>query len=484
MKKSIKFLLVILLLAILAPQTTVGAAGGANETERISGENRIETSIKVSKEAYKSSADTLFLAGFSGEADALTATFLAGKKKSPLLLTYKDRIDSNLLLEIKRLNPKEIVILGGENVVFKKLENDLNALGYQTKRIQGRSRIETAVNVATDYYKYIDVPEVFIIEYNSLVDALAIGPVAAKNGVPILITLKDKVPSEVSKFLKDHKVKKATIIGGRSKVSDKGRSELLKSVGLVDRVYGDDRVKTSLKIAATYFKNPESTFVANGTQFADALIGGYFAGMKNSPIILVGRDNIQNEALKYLKDKKVKTIVLGGNSVVSGNLYKLIENRENVIVKPPITLEPPIIVKPPVVVQPPIVETGVSAIEKEVVRLVNIERAKNGLSPFVISKQLSQVARLKSEDMQVNNYFEHISPKYGNPFDMMKSYGIKYRIAGENIAMGHPNPDAVVKGWMNSPGHRDNILNKSFNTIGIGAHNYKGTIYWTQMFTD
>lgn len=128
--------------------------------------------------------------------------------------------------------------------------------------------------------------------------------------------------------------------------------------------------------------------------------------------------------------------------------------------------------------------TNLSQMELEVVRLVNIEREKNGLSPFTISNELSNVARIKSQDMSVNNYFSHQSPKYGSPFDMMKSFGINYKTAGENIAKGYSSPESVVRGWMNSQGHRENILNGSFNTIGVGAFNSNGTIYWTQMFTN
>lgn len=127
---------------------------------------------------------------------------------------------------------------------------------------------------------------------------------------------------------------------------------------------------------------------------------------------------------------------------------------------------------------------GISQMEMEVVRLVNIEREKAGLSPFTSSSELSRVARMKSEDMARNKYFSHTSPTYGSPFDMMRKFGIKYNTAGENIAKGYPSAQAVVKGWMNSSGHRANILNPSFKTLGVGAYNSNGTIYWTQMFTN
>ena len=80
-------------------------------------------------------------------------------------------------------------------------------------------------------------------------------------------------------------------------------------------------------------------------------------------------------------------------------------------------------------------------------------------------------------------YFDHTSPTYGSPFDMMQQFGISYRSAGENIAMGQRTPQEVMNSWMNSSGHRANILNSSFTTLGVGiAKDANGTIYWTQMF--
>lgn len=122
----------------------------------------------------------------------------------------------------------------------------------------------------------------------------------------------------------------------------------------------------------------------------------------------------------------------------------------------------------------------VSSYEKQVVELVNKERASKGLSPLTLNTELSRVARIKSEDMRDNGYFSHNSPTYGSPFDMMKSFGISYRTAGENIAMGQQSPEAVVTAWMNSDGHRANILNANFTQIGVG-YAVNGN-YWTQMF--
>jgi uncharacterized YkwD family protein len=123
---------------------------------------------------------------------------------------------------------------------------------------------------------------------------------------------------------------------------------------------------------------------------------------------------------------------------------------------------------------------GISETEQKVIELTNAERRKNGLSDLKADSALSNVAREKSKDMKAKNYFSHTSPTYGSPFDMMRDFGISYNTAGENIAMGQRSPEEVVQAWMNSEGHRKNILNGNFTHIGVGY--VKDGNYWTQMF--
>ena len=128
----------------------------------------------------------------------------------------------------------------------------------------------------------------------------------------------------------------------------------------------------------------------------------------------------------------------------------------------------------------PLTDSEVTDFEGEVVRLVNVIRKEHGLGALTENWELSRVARYKSKDMHDLGYFSHTSPTYGSPFDMMRAFGLAYRTAGENIAMGYPTPEAVVDGWMNSEGHRKNILNPAFTVIGVG-YVAEGN-YWTQMF--
>ena len=129
-------------------------------------------------------------------------------------------------------------------------------------------------------------------------------------------------------------------------------------------------------------------------------------------------------------------------------------------------------------------ETTTSTVDNSVasklLNLVNKARNENGLSSLTLNSSLSNVAQKKAEDMKNNNYFSHTSPTYGSPFDMIKSFGINYKTAGENIAMGQKTAEEVFYAWMNSSGHRANILNKNFTQMGIGYTS--GNTYWSQMF--
>lgn len=125
---------------------------------------------------------------------------------------------------------------------------------------------------------------------------------------------------------------------------------------------------------------------------------------------------------------------------------------------------------------------GLTADEQEIFNLVNAQRTAAGLVALSIDTEVQKVARDKAQDMVDNNYFSHTSPTYGSPFDMMKNYGIKYNAAGENIA-GNSSNSGAVNAWMNSEGHKANILSNNYNYTGIGVVSSPkyGKIY-VQMF--
>ena len=124
-----------------------------------------------------------------------------------------------------------------------------------------------------------------------------------------------------------------------------------------------------------------------------------------------------------------------------------------------------------------------TAVESEAFRLLNRDRVENGLLPLRCHDQLLAVARLHCKDMHDRQFFDHINPDGDSPFDRMAQYGIGgWSLAGENIAFGYPSPATVQAAWMDSPGHRANILTAAFTHVGVGLYEKDGQLFWTQLF--
>ncbi len=200
----------------------------------------------------------------------------------------------------------------------------------------------------------------------------------------------------------------------------------------------------------------------------------------------------EQQYFRFINKKVVVPTPNGTNVVPNGNYHTGMPN--NVVPPPnfagspnyPTGQTPPVEQnRQPATQQPapapaPAPAAGVSNFEKQVIDLTNAQRTKNGLPALKADTALGKVAKTKANDMQQKNYFSHTSPTYGSPFDMMRDMGVSYKTAGENIAKGQASPDAVVNAWMNSEGHRKNILNPNFTHIGVG-HQASGN-YWSQMF--
>lgn len=246
----------------------------------------------------------------------------------------------------------------------------------------------------------------------------------------------------------------------------------------------------------------EASYLDNNVQ-VQKYIQSYIGGDKQPDMYKVSLEKYSNfEQLYSLAKSYAKNIVIVDNQVIKPVIVKPITKP----VQKPVTSKPvekPTPTKPVPTPKPEVTppakptpekpsevapekpsettpDASVSAIEKAVLDLTNVERQKSGLKPLQSDAKLMNSARQKSTDMASKGYFSHTSPTYGSPFDQMKSNGISYKSAAENIAMGQRSAEEVVKGWMESPGHRQNILTPGFTHIGIGYD--KNGNYWTQQF--
>lgn len=290
----------------------------ASTSHSIHGQNRFETSIRISQTGWPNGSNTVYLSRGDLPIDALTGSVLASKTSSPILLTNTKSLNPEIKQEIIRLKPITLTLLGGEGALSKNVSDELTKLGYKVNRVAGINRYETGVRVAN----LITSNEVFITTGNYSPDALSIAPYAGLKQIPILYTPSKSLPAEVAKYIKDKKITKATLIGGEGVVS-KGIEQQLKSlgVGTIERVGGLDRYATSTAIVKKYRTQFANTiFLASGRSFVDALPGAPLAVKYNAPIILVDRDTVPSSVSELLTnnyDANTSFNFLGGYGVIS-----------------------------------------------------------------------------------------------------------------------------------------------------------------------
>ncbi len=293
---------------------------------RFAGKDRFATAVEISK-AYFDQADTVVLTNGYSYADALAGVPLADKLNAPILLTGSSTLEAVTLAEIRRLDSKNVIILGGENAIDCSVEKELQTMGIMTERIAGETRFETATKVAE---KLNDNPtDVFFVYGYNYADALSISAIAALKDAPIIyLTTDGELNTDTVRYLEElnHKncVKNAYIIGGSSVISDNMMELATAALGLesATRIAGKDRFETCIAINCAFddILYSKSVCVATGLNFPDALSGGVFAAKKSAPLFLAAR-NLTDSQIAYLKTAKAQDIfVFGGTGALSDNL--------------------------------------------------------------------------------------------------------------------------------------------------------------------
>lgn len=337
MKKSVSVLLATSLATsgITGLQNTVladTANSADSKVERISGTDRYETCVNISKKAYKSSEVAILASGQKIQ-DALASGGVAAKLKAPLLLTQKDRLPSVVLDELKRLNVKKVILVGGQESISKSLENQLDNM-FKVERVSGKDRYETSIKLAEELNKY-NKQENIIVNGNT-VDALTAGAVAAKLNRSIILTNGVNLPEGANRVVNPTSPNNI-IIGGISSINIEG----LKG----ERIGGSDRYETSTKIAEKYYAGKTNkALLANGVNSIDALSAINLVVSENAPVLLTAYDSLDNDVSKFLENNTNKVYVLGGYQSISDDVYKNIEKKlkENKVknIKKPETVKP------------------------------------------------------------------------------------------------------------------------------------------------
>nr|WP_313964049.1 cell wall-binding repeat-containing protein [uncultured Peptostreptococcus sp.] len=320
MKKSVSVLLATSLATsgITGLQNTVlsdTANSADSKVERISGTDRYETCVNISKKAYKSSEVAILVSGQKIQ-DALASGGVAAKLKAPLLLTQKDRLPSVVLDELKRLNVKKVILVGGQESISKSLENQLDNM-FKVERVSGKDRYETSIKLAEELNK--DNKQENIIVNGNTVDALTAGAVAAKLNRSIILTNGVNLPEGANRVVNPTSPNNI-IIGGISSINIEG----LKG----ERIGGSDRYETSTKIAEKYYAGKTNkALLANGVNSIDALSAINLVVSENAPVLLTAYDSLDNDVSMFLENNTNKVYVLGGYQSISDDVYKNIEKK-------------------------------------------------------------------------------------------------------------------------------------------------------------
>ncbi|OZM56510.1 hypothetical protein CIB95_12110 [Lottiidibacillus patelloidae] len=304
------------------------------ETVELAGKSRYDTAIKIANDGWQQ-ADTIILANGFATPDALTGSVLAKKFDAPLLLTKSDALLPEVALEMERLKPKKIYILGSYGVISKELEDQLvldgQEKGYTVTRIGGGNRMETAALIAKEISATSN--EIIIAaardKYgNASPDALSVAPYAGSNQIPIFLTNTDTLSNYISEYISGKDITKVTIIGGIGAISEEVEAEINKLVPNVVRIAGSSRYETSLEIAKTLKIKSDKIFFARGDVFVDALSASPLAARENKPIILIKQDGLPNELKQYLDEELIylpKVYFLGGLGAIGAETRSLVQ---------------------------------------------------------------------------------------------------------------------------------------------------------------
>ncbi|CBZ03210.1 cell wall-binding repeat-containing protein [Clostridium botulinum] len=319
---------------VLGGKGVAGAKGDYN-VNRISGENRYETSINIAKHYNSEKFENVIIANGNDFPDALAGSALSKKLNAPILL-----IDENVnssretinLIKSKLAKNGSIYILGGEGAIDRVYEDWFKALGYKNiKRLGGINRFATNKSIVKSLNVEKGTPIVIVNDFG-FADALSVSSSAASKGYPIFMSNADKLPNEIKDIIKEISPTKAFIIGGEGVMRNSIVDELKNIVPSlnkddIERVEGKNRYETSLNVCSKFNLLSDNAIVANGENFPDALSGSALASKMDAPIILTDGVNILKQK-EYLDNNNYKNLILlGGTGVINTESQRILENK-------------------------------------------------------------------------------------------------------------------------------------------------------------
>ncbi|WP_254908705.1 cell wall-binding repeat-containing protein [Clostridium tyrobutyricum] len=331
-KKNMKVLSVCSLASLVISGSVISTTGVKAEetTSRLGGSDRYETAVKISQAGWKSGSDYVVLANGQGFADALCANPIARSKDAPILLTESNSLNSSTLAELKRLNAKHVIVVGGTGVVPTAIENTIKTqLNADVTRYGGADRYETSVKIAKALG---NTSKIVLASGKDFADALSVGPAASIEGIPVILTQPDQLPTVTSDYIKSNtNLTKTYVIGETASVS----ASLYSTLKNPERFGGKDRFETNAKVIDGFkddfdFSNLYLALGKGpiGNEFADSLTGGALAA-KNKSALVITSSTISPYTTALLKDKfntGSTLTVLGGTGNITDSMVSTLKD--------------------------------------------------------------------------------------------------------------------------------------------------------------
>lgn len=309
-----------------------------NKVDRISGSDRYDTSASISAYGWKTTSEYAIVATGEDFPDALSASTLAKKYNAPIILTNKNSLNASAAKELKRLNVKTVFIAGGSGVVSDNTETMIRNLGINVQRISGANRYETSVKIAES----LDTTSsgIFLATGDNFPDALSAASLAAKKGMPIILTPKDSLDKSVQTYLSDRSISKVYVIGGEGVIS----SKVFNMLPNAERIYGNDRYETSIALLNKFNDDIDfsNIYLSTGLNFPDALSGSALAATSSSAIILTDsvKKDVTQKFIESKSDKIQHVTVLGGEGVLPfRTINKYIDLRKETVINYNVNVE-------------------------------------------------------------------------------------------------------------------------------------------------
>ncbi|WP_209121752.1 cell wall-binding repeat-containing protein [Alkalihalobacillus sp. BA299] len=444
--------------------------GATTQVDRLTGKNRFETAVSVSKIGWNQSNIVVLTRG-DNFADALAGVSLAHKHGAPILLTESNQLREETKAEIVRLGATKVIILGGEQAISKEVVSDIKKIGnIDIERIAGKSRLDTAREVAKKVAPN-GSQTVVIVNGFDFPDALSIAPYAAEQGIPILLTNKSQLDNETKSLIVSLGATKTIVVGGTLVIEQNAVKDL---PGLT-RIAGANRYDTNVQVQ-NYFNNTNKHFyVATGTGFVDALTGSALAAKEGKGIVLSQKESLSEPIKNYLSHKEIhKFTVLGGTIAIDDAVKTELSNTAIKTLEPNVEYEVTSSGFQPADPNKTKIETNVhnATIKPKNNGFTDVQFGSDRRKYYgLLDLQVSNQNILLKNRVSFHNYLMGVVPHEAYPswnVEALKSQAVAARTyaAGKSLNVVDSQLNQVYKGIYENSTYAKNILNSVSGTEG------------------